>query len=77
MMAVSLSIALGVDSHRADITMLKTAMTLAAFRGRTEVSPEDLKQSAVLVLPHRMRRTPFESGILDESAIDQILSSHD
>ena len=76
MMAVSLSIALGVDGHRADITMLKTAMTLAAFRGRTEVSPEDLKQAAVLVLPHRMRRTPFESGVLDESAIDEILSSN-
>ena len=76
MMAVSLSIALGVDGHRADITMLKTAMTLAAFRGRRDVSPEDLKQAAMLVLPHRMRRTPFDSGVLDESAIDRILSGN-
>ena len=77
MMAVSLSIALGVDGHRADITMLKTAMTLAAYEGRDAVTEEDLKRSAVLVLPHRMRKTPFDSGVLDESAIDQILSSHD
>ena len=76
MMAVTLSIALGVDGHRADITMLKTAMTLAAYEGRTQVSPEDLKRSAVLVLPHRMRKTPIDSGVLDEGAIDQILSSH-
>ena len=76
MMAVSLSIALGVDGHRADITMLKTAMTLAAYDGRTEVSPEDLKQAALMVLPHRMRKTPFDSGVLDAGAIDQILESH-
>ena len=76
MMAVSLSIALGVDGHRADITMLKTAMTLAAFRGRTQVSGQDLKQAACLVLPHRMRKTPFDSGVLDEDAIDQILKDH-
>ena len=75
MMAVSLSIALGVDGHRADITMLKTAMTLAAFHGRKEVSPQDLRQAAVLVLPHRMRKNPFDSGVLDESAIDEILKT--
>ena len=76
MMAVSLSIALGVDGHRADITMLKTAMTLAAYYGRTKVTGEDLKQAALLVLPHRMRKTPFDSGVLDASAIDQILSQN-
>lgn len=73
MTAAGLSIALGVDGHRADITMIKTAMTLCAFHGRTAVTREDLKQAAVLVLPHRMRRNPFESGVLDESAIDRIL----
>ena len=75
MMAVSLSLALGVDGHRADITMLKTAMTIAAWNGRTQVTAPDLKQAAVLVLPHRMRKTPFDSGVLDESAIDQILQN--
>ena len=76
MMAVSLSIALGVDGHRADINMLKTAMTLAAFEGRTQVSSEDLKQSALLVLPHRMRKTPFDSGVLDQNAIEEILKNN-
>ena len=36
MMAATLSIALDVDGHRADITMIKTAMTIAAFHGRTQ-----------------------------------------
>ncbi len=77
MMAATLSLALGVDGHRADITMIKTAMTIAAFHNRTQVSKEDLKNAAILVLPHRMRRTPFESGVLDENAIEQILLSNE
>ena len=75
MNAVTLSIALGVDGHRADITMLKTAKTLAAWHGRTEVEASDLKRAAMLVLPHRMRRTPFDAGVLDEEAIDEILAN--
>ena len=73
MLAVSLSIALGVDGHRADITMLKTAMTICAYEGRTEVTVEDLERAAVFVLPHRMRRNPFDSGVLDESTIHQLI----
>jgi magnesium chelatase subunit D len=50
-----------VDGHRADITMMKTSITLAAFNGRTEVLEEDVKEAAELVLPHRMRRKPFDN----------------
>lgn len=56
----NLSIRLNVDGHRPDITMLHTAKALAAYEGRTEISNEDLKMAAQLVLPHRMRRRPFE-----------------
>jgi magnesium chelatase subunit D len=52
---------MGVDGHRADITMMKTSITLAAFNGRTEVLEEDVKEAAELVLPHRMRRKPFDN----------------
>lgn len=68
-----LSIALGVDGHRADITVIKAARTVAAYAGRTEVSLEDLKISAKLVLPHRMRRRPFEEGTLDWQKVEEIL----
>ena len=60
-----LAINLGVDGHRSDITMIKTAMAMAAFRGSRDVNTEDLKIAARLALPHRMRRRPFEDGTLD------------
>ncbi|MDU3214978.1 MAG: ATP-binding protein [Negativicoccus massiliensis] len=69
-----LSVALDVDGHRADITMLKTAMTIAAFDGRSEVTLADLKAAAELVLPHRMRRKPFEETGIDFTVIDQVLN---
>jgi magnesium chelatase subunit I len=53
-------IKLEVDGHRADISTLKTAMTLAAFDGRTTPNEADVVAAAKLVLPHRMRRMPFE-----------------
>jgi Mg-chelatase subunit ChlI len=56
----AICIKLKVDGHRADIGILKTAMTLAAFNGRREVNEDDLRGAAKLVLPHRMRRKPFD-----------------
>ncbi|MCH4886557.1 magnesium chelatase ATPase subunit I [Acidaminobacter sp. JC074] len=59
-----IALSLGVDGHRADITMLKTAKTLAAYNGRNHVIRDDIFEAAELVLPHRMRRNPFdESGL--------------
>lgn len=49
----------GVDGHRADIFMLKCAQTLAAWHGRETVAPEDVKEAALLVLPHRLRKKPL------------------
>jgi Mg-chelatase subunit ChlI len=63
-------IKLAVDGHRADIGMLKTAMTLAAFNGRTEVLKEDVKHAARFVLPHRMRRRPFEDAGFNPEQIE-------
>ncbi len=58
----TISTTLGVDGHRADIIMVKTALTNAAFHGRTSVSKDDIYEAAELVLPHRMRRLPFEES---------------
>ena len=49
----------GVDGHRGDIIILKTAKTLAAYEGRTEVLAEDIQTAAELALPHRVRRQPL------------------
>jgi magnesium chelatase subunit D len=49
-----------VHGHRADFLIARTAKTIAAFNQRTNVIDEDIKEAAELVLPHRMRRMPFE-----------------
>ncbi len=66
-------IQLEVDGHRADIGLLKTSMTIAAFQGRTEVTESDLLKAAQFVLPHRMRRKPFEEMALDFAKIRELL----
>ncbi len=71
--AAELAIELNVDGHRADITMLKTAITIAAMDGRKDVDVKDLREAAFLVLPHRMRRRPFEEAGLDITVIDAVL----
>ena len=67
----AISIELGVDGHRADITMLKTALTLAAYYGHPAVEREDVFESAELALPHRMRRNPFDRSGLSADALKQ------
>ncbi|MFE7297820.1 putative cobaltochelatase [Streptomyces sp. NPDC057579] len=62
-----------VDGMRADIVMARTATALAAWAGRTEVRPEDVRQAALLALPHRRRRNPFDAPGLDEDKLDQVL----
>ncbi len=47
-----------VAGHRADIVMERAARTIAAFAQRTSVSPEDIREAAKFVLPHRLRLTP-------------------
>lgn len=56
----SISIGVGVDGHRPDITMMHTARAHAAFQGRNQIIDEDLKVAARLALKHRLRRLPFE-----------------
>ena len=74
-MAAQISITLGVDGHRADIVLIKTAETLAAIAGHTEVTKEDLREAAHLALPHRMRRRPFEEQKLDWENVDKVIDA--
>ncbi|MGY5047848.1 putative cobaltochelatase [Streptomyces sp. 900105755] len=62
-----------VDGMRADIVMARTATALAAWAGRTEVLAEDVRRAALLALPHRRRRNPFDAPGLDEDKLDQAL----
>lgn len=50
---------IGVDGHRGDIIMMKTAKALAAYDNRREVVRADVDLAAELALPHRLRRQPL------------------
>jgi magnesium chelatase subunit D len=49
-----------VHGHRADFLIARAAKTIAAFENRKRVIPQDVQEAAELVLPHRLRRMPFE-----------------
>ncbi|MCJ7842336.1 AAA family ATPase [Lederbergia sp. NSJ-179] len=69
-----LSIQLKVDGHRSDLTVLKAAVALAAFEGRTTVTPKDIQVVTKFVYPHRMKRTPFHDEEADLSNLDTFLN---
>ena len=71
----SISIGVGVDGHRPDITMIHTARAHAAFHGRSQIIDDDIKVAARLTLKHRMRRLPFEEQGHDEDRIDTAVSA--
>lgn len=67
----SISIGVGVDGHRPDITMMHTARAHAAFQGRNQIIDEDLKVAARLALKHRLRRLPLKSKVMMKIALMQ------
>jgi magnesium chelatase subunit D len=62
-----------VDGMRADLVTARTAVALAAWAGRDEVAEQDVRQAALLALPHRRRRNPFDAPGLDEDLLDEVL----
>lgn len=59
--AAKIGVRLQVDGHRADITLLKAACTLAAFEGSKKAERKHIINVAPMVLAHRMRRMPFDT----------------
>jgi Mg-chelatase subunit ChlI len=62
-----------VHGHRADFLIARTAKTIAAHKQRKNAIAEDVKQAAELVLPHRLRRMPFEEQKPVTEKVEQIL----
>ena len=62
-----------VDGLRADIVIARTAAAHAAWHGRDTVNREDIRVAALLALPHRRRRNPFDAPGLDEQQLDDAL----
>ena len=73
-MIVSVMIHFGVDGHRADITLMKAAKANAALEGRINVTKDDIRATAELVLSHRLKRRPFEEAGLDKEELEKCLN---
>lgn len=65
----------GVDGYRADITMMRAARAVAALDGRGEVTAEDIFTAARFVLPHRVKRLPFEEAGLTDAMLQKAMDA--
>lgn len=66
-----------VDGLRADITIHKAALTIAALEGRSTVTTDDIRVAAELALPHRLRRRPFEQPQLDREQLERTIAEYE
>lgn len=62
------------DGARADLATYHTARTIAAWDGRAEVIRSDVREAALLALPHRQRRRPHVEFELDPTRLDELLA---
>jgi magnesium chelatase subunit I len=58
--AARLSMGVGTDGLRGEITLARAARALAALRGRRNVQSDDLIDMAPAALRHRLRRDPMD-----------------
>lgn len=72
--AVLTSIHFGMEGHRADITLMRAAKANAALDGRKAVTKEDMRQTAALVLAHRLKKKAFEETVFDPKDLEVCLS---
>ena len=69
----SLCVRLEIVGHRGELTLLRAAKALAAFDGRLQVTPDDVRRVAVMALGHRLRRDvhgDMDSGVRIRHALD-------
>jgi len=74
MIIAKIAVEVGVDGHRADLTMVKAAKTMAAFNGRKEVNEVDVLASVNLALQHRIRRRPFQEAVIDLERLHDVVT---
>ncbi len=66
--------AAGAEGMRADLVLSRAAAAHAAWRGRSETAPDDLRAVAPLVLAHRGRRHPLDPPGASPEGLDDALN---
>lgn len=69
--------AFDVDGMRADLVTARAAIAHAAWNSRMSVTRADIRAAALLALPHRRRRNPFDAPGIDEALLDQVLGDEE
>ncbi len=64
---------MGVDGHRADLVILKTARAHAALQGHAYLTHQDILLAAELALPHRLKRGPLQDRELNVQELGERL----
>jgi magnesium chelatase subunit I len=75
-----LCLRLNIDGHRGELTIMRAAKALAAFEGRHQVMPDDVRRVAVMSLRHRLRKDTLgeiDAGLRIGQALNQILPETD
>ena len=70
---VEMCIALNVDGHRGELTLMRASRALAALQGRKRVSEADVRKVSAMCLRHRLRHNAFEETVSDEM-ISQVMN---
>jgi len=73
-LAVQLSLEVEAQGHRADIAIIKTARSLAAFLENSEVNEVHIAEAARFVLLHRITTMPMATAGLLEEKLEEILA---
>ena len=67
---------LKIEGHRGDITIAKAAAAFAAYYGHPEILQEDVREAAILALPHRIRHSLMDDEVsFSVETIDKALES--
>lgn len=73
-LAVQLAVEVEAQGHRADIAIIKTARSLAAFLENIEVNQDHIAEAARFVLLHRITNIPLATAGLLEEKLEEILA---
>jgi magnesium chelatase subunit I len=73
-LAVQLSVEVEAQGHRAEIAIIKTARSLAAFLENSEVNQDHIAEAARFVLLHRITNIPLATAGLLEEKLEEILT---